>query len=84
MELKEEEPESLDEYRYIFEHGDRVLAPDMAERIGAIGNPDMDIPLLETRLEEFQDDPYDLKEIQDAIAKLSERTTEAEESTVEP
>jgi hypothetical protein len=74
MELKKNEPESLDEYRYIFEHGDNLLAPDMVKKLAALGDPDVDIPLLEARLEEFEDDPYDLEQIQDAIEELRQRT----------
>jgi hypothetical protein len=79
IELKKEEPESLNQYRYILEHGDSLLASDMAEKIAVIGDPDVDIPLLKKRLEEFQNDPWGdsyAQDFQAAIDKLEKKTGE--------
>lgn len=78
-EMKKEEPACLDEYRYILEHGDGLLASDMAEKIAHIGNPEVDIPLLKSRLEQLQADPLNdsyAEELQAAIAKLEKSTGE--------
>jgi len=86
-ELKEEEPESLDEYRYILEYGNDLLVSDVAERIAALGNPEVDISLLEARLEEFQGDSYRdscVEDIQAAIEKLREQAAQPEGSPGEP
>jgi len=72
-ELKKDESESLDEYRYILEHGDDLLVSDMAKKLAILGNPEVDIPLLKARLEEFQNDPYELEDIRAAIENLQSR-----------
>jgi hypothetical protein len=82
--MKNEGIASLDEYRYIFQHGDSLLAPAMAGKLAALGDPEVDIPLLEARLEEFEDDPYDLEDLQAAIEKLREKAGKPERSPVEP
>ena len=50
QELRGEEPRSLDAYRYILQHGNDAVACAAAERIGEIGEPDRDVPLLREAL----------------------------------
>jgi len=50
QELRGEEPGSLTAYRYLVQHANVVVACRAAKRIGEIGEPDRDVPLLRAAL----------------------------------
>jgi hypothetical protein len=49
--LKEKEPASLDDYRYILEHGKGFILIRAAERVAIIGDPENDSKILEKTIE---------------------------------
>ena len=70
-----QEPQSLPNYRQIVEHGRRmfVAVSDSAERIAEIGEPAIDIPILEAALKKCPDEPWpdDCKNgLKDPLQKL--------------
>lgn len=52
-EFREREPDSLDSYRYLARHADELVVASVAERIAEIGDPELDISLLEEALARF-------------------------------
>lgn len=50
MDLRRNEPHSLDAYRYLVLHANERVAAAAAERIGEIGEPERDVPLLRNAL----------------------------------
>lgn len=74
--MTKEDPEPLDEYRYLYQHAGLVTASFVAKRIGEIGDPERDIALLESRLIDLQTDygaDMFLEDIEAAIASLKRK-----------
>jgi hypothetical protein len=75
--MTEEDPEPLDEYRSLYERAGLVAAAFVAERIGEIGDPAKDIPLLESRLDDFRAEDWAefyLEDVENAVESLESRT----------
>lgn len=66
--LKGEEPASLEAYRYLVRNGDDQIVGKAAERIGEIGDPAVDIPLLKAHVRSGQD--HYAARVRAAILKL--------------
>jgi hypothetical protein len=76
--MTEEDPEPLDEYRSLYAHAGLVAAAFVSERIGEIGDPARDIPLLESRLDDFRTDDWAefyLEDVENAIGNLKSRAS---------
>ncbi len=66
--FKQQEPASIDKYRYIVDHGKDYAIESAAERLGVIGDPQVDIPRLENAKERYRH--YIRNSVQEAIDSL--------------
>jgi hypothetical protein len=80
--LKDSEPNSLVEYRYILAHGDGHIVRLAAKRIGAIGDPVTDIPLLEDAMKRVDRPNYSMT-FQEAVDSLRARDNKAKSENEE-
>jgi hypothetical protein len=74
--MTKEDPEPLDEYRNLYQQAGLVTAAFVAERIAEIGNPERDIPFLESRLDDFRAETWAdmyLADVEAAIANLERK-----------
>jgi|GEM_PF-3025399 len=71
--LQKEEPRSLPTYRYLVEHGSPRVVAKAAERIGLVGSPEIDGPLLEKALRRSADEPRAAESLTAALAALRNR-----------
>jgi hypothetical protein len=69
--FKREEPVSINEYRYIIDHGNGYTISFPAKRLGFIGDPSIDLPRLGNAMKRV--DEFDKKTVQDAIDSLTNR-----------
>jgi hypothetical protein len=67
--FRQKEPASLDDYRYIVDHGKGMAVTDAARRIGAIGDPKCDKPRLMAAL--AKKGAFDTLTIKEAIDSLT-------------
>ncbi|MDZ4199595.1 MAG: hypothetical protein U1E27_09965 [Kiritimatiellia bacterium] len=70
QDLRAEEPYSLDAYRHIVRHGSVLVASEAAERIGQIGEPARDVPLLQQALDRLGGHGPFTSGIADALKQL--------------
>lgn len=85
--MTEEDPEPLEEYRYLYPQAGLVTASFVAKRIGEIGDPKSDIPLLESRLEDFRAESWAdmyLEDVEGAIANLKRKKAKPLDSEAHP
>lgn len=73
--LRDKEPRSLDAYRFLVQRGgSSYVVVEAVERIGEIGEPGRDIPLIRSVLERFVLDGSAVRQIHAAIERLELRT----------
>ncbi len=82
--LRHDEPASLDTYRDLLRLGDSTTAIKAAERIAIIGDPDVDLPLLEQARMRFGADDPTAEQIALAIQQLRARNVSASSPTSPP
>jgi hypothetical protein len=68
--LRKEEPRSLPTYRYLVEHGGPRVVAKAAARIGVVGSPEVDVPILERALRRSSNEPRTAESITAALAAL--------------
>lgn len=73
QELRGDEPRSLDAYRYLVQHANDVVACAAAERIGEIGEPARDVPLLRDALVRLGGHGPFTSGLEDGLARLETR-----------